>query len=59
MPAVVAKRCNPDIKASCERLLAKGKSQMQAIGAAMRRLVHICFGVLKHQAVYQVQTVKI
>ncbi len=59
MPAVVAKRCNPDIKASCERLLAKGKSQMQAIGTAMRRLVHICFGVLKHQAVYQVQTVKV
>ena len=59
MPAVVAKRYNPDIKACCERLIARGKSPMQAIGAAMRRLVHICFGVLKHQSVYQAQTVKI
>lgn len=57
MPAVVAKRYNPDIKAHCERLLAGGKANMQAIGAAMRRLVHICFGVLKHQAVYQAQVV--
>lgn len=57
MPAVVAKRFNPDIKACCERLLARGKSPMQAIGAAMRRLVHICFGVLKHQTVYQARTV--
>lgn len=59
LPAVVAKRCNPDIKACCERLLNRGKTQMQVIGAAMRHLVHICFGVLKHQLVYQVQTVKI
>ncbi|WP_370686926.1 transposase [Neisseria sp. Dent CA1/247] len=57
MPAVVAKRFNPDIKACCERLLARGKSPMQTIGAAMRRLVHICFGVLKHQTVYQARTV--
>ena len=57
MPAVVAKGCNPDIRACCERLLARGKSKMQAIGAAMRRLVHICFGVLKHQTVYQARTV--
>ena len=57
MPAVVAKRYNPDIKAHCERLLAGGKTNRQAIGAAMRRLVHICFGVLKHQVVYQAQVV--
>lgn len=57
LPAVVAKRYNPDIKACCERLMAKGKCPMQAVGAAMRRLVHICFGVLKHQTVYQARTV--
>ncbi|MCQ9325623.1 transposase [Neisseria dentiae] len=57
MPAVVAKGCNPDIRACCERLPARGKSKMQAIGAVMRRLVHICFGVLKHQTVYQARTV--
>jgi transposase len=46
MPAVVARRCNPHIKALNERLLAKGKSQMAAIGAAMRKLAHLCFGVV-------------
>jgi hypothetical protein len=30
-------------------LLMKGKNKMQALGAAMRKLVHQCFGVLKHQ----------
>ena len=46
MPAVVARRCNPHIKALNERLLAKGKSKMAAIGAAMRKLAHLCFGVI-------------
>lgn len=57
LPAVAAKSYNPDIKAHYERLLAKGKTKMQAIGAAMRRLVHICFGVLKNKSVYQPQTI--
>ncbi|MGX3048547.1 transposase, partial [Ursidibacter arcticus] len=55
LPAVVAKVHNPDIKSCYERLLAKGKMKIQAIGAAMRHLVHICFGVLKHQSQYQAQ----
>jgi transposase len=46
MPAVVARRCNPHIKALNDRLLAKGKSKMAAIGAAMRKLAHLCFGVV-------------
>lgn len=55
MAAVVATRCNPDIRDQYKRLLGNGKSKMSAIGAAMRKLVHICFGVLKHQAPYQPQ----
>ncbi|MFI3188879.1 MAG: IS110 family transposase, partial [Methylococcales bacterium] len=55
MAAVVAIRYNPDIKAQYERLTSKGKSKMSALGAAMRKLVHICFGVLKHQQPYQPQ----
>jgi len=47
MAAVVATRCNPHVKAVYERLLARGKSKMSALGAAMRKLVHLCFGVLK------------
>lgn len=46
MPAVVATRCNPHIKALNERLLSKGKTAMAAIGAAMRKLAHLCFGVI-------------
>ena len=46
MPAVVARRCNPHIKALNDRLLAKGKSKMAVIGAAMRKLAHLCFGVV-------------
>ena len=46
MPAVVAKSCNPHIRAIYGRLLAKGKPKMAAIGAAMRKLAHLCFGVV-------------
>lgn len=52
MAAITAVRYNPDVKALYERLLAKGKSKMSALGAAMRKLVHLCFGVLKHQTPY-------
>lgn len=53
MAAVVATRCNPHVKAVYERLLARGKSKMSALGAAMRKLVHLCFGVLKTRRPYQ------
>ena len=49
LPAMVATRCNPLIRAQYQRLLDAGKSKMSALGAAMRKLVHIAFGVLKHQ----------
>ncbi|MBN6081677.1 IS110 family transposase [Aggregatibacter actinomycetemcomitans] len=54
-PAVVATTYNPDIKAHYDRLRERGKTKMQAVGAAMRRLVHICFGVLKNKTFYQPQ----
>ena len=57
LAAVVATRHNPDIRAQYERLLKAGKRKMQAIGAAMRKLVQICYGVLKHQSKYQPQAV--
>ena len=56
MPAVVASRVNPDIRALYQRLLAQGKCKMSALGAAMRKLVHICFGVLKNQQLYRART---
>lgn len=55
LPAVVAKTHNAPIRALCARMLTAGKCKMQAIGAAMRKLVHQCFGVLKHQTFYSAQ----
>lgn len=46
MPALVARQWNPHIKAFSERLLAKGKTKMAVIGACMRKLAHLCFGVV-------------
>lgn len=47
MPAVSAKRYNPVIKSFCEKLKSSGKPVMLIIGAAMRKLIHVIFGVLK------------
>ena len=55
MAAVVATQYNPDIKHQYERLIRAGKTKMQALGAAMRKLVQICYGVLKHQSKYRPQ----
>lgn len=57
MGAIVASQHNPHIAQQKRRLLANGKTKMQALGAAMRKLVHICFGVIKNQAKYSPQAV--
>lgn len=53
MAAVVATRYNPHIRTLYERLLARGKAKRAALGAAMRKLVQLAFGVLNHQQPYQ------
>lgn len=57
MAAVVATQHNADIARFSQRLIARGKSKMQALGASMRKLVHICFGVLKNQTSYSPQAI--
>lgn len=52
---VVSRRHNPDIAAQYQRLLHRGKLAMSAPGAAMRKLLHTAFGVLKHHTPYQPQ----
>lgn len=47
-PAIVAIRYNPMIAALAERLRARGKCEMCIIGAAMRKLLHLVYGVVKH-----------
>ena len=53
MAAIVATRHNPTVKALYERMLAKSKAKKAALGAAMRKLVHLCFGVVKNKTPYR------
>lgn len=53
MAAIVGTQHNPHIKALYQRLQERGKTKMSALGAAMRKLVHLCFGVLKTRQPYQ------
>jgi transposase len=46
-PAITAIRCNPQIKAWAQGLRERGKCEMQIIGAVMRKLVHLAYGVIK------------
>jgi len=46
-PAVSGKRYNPVIIDFCNRIEATGKNKMVALGGAMRKLLHIIYGVLK------------
>ena len=48
MPAIVARRYNPVIKAFADRLKKAGKPNMVIIAAVMRKLLHIIYGVLKN-----------
>lgn len=47
MPAVVAKQHNPLIRAFCQRLSQRGKKPIVTVVAAMRKLLHIVWGVLR------------
>lgn len=52
MAAVVASRHNRELKQRYQDLLRAGKAKMAALGALMRQLLHIAFGILKHQTPY-------
>jgi hypothetical protein len=48
MPALSAMRFNPAVKALADRLKAQGRlTGKQIVVAAMRKLLTLCFGVLK------------
>ena len=48
-PSMSAIQCNVIIKPFYQKLLAKGKCKKVALIAAMRKLLHIAYGVIKHQ----------
>lgn len=47
MPALVAVRHEPHVRAFYDQLLAKGKKPLQALVAVMRKLLHAIYGMLK------------
>ena len=47
MPALVARQHNQVLKAFGERLAAAGKPKMAVIGAVMRKLLVLAYGVVK------------
>jgi transposase len=46
-PAMTALRCSPFFQQWAEGLRQRGKSKMAVIGATMRKLIHLAYGVLK------------
>jgi transposase len=57
-PAIAAIKYNPYIKAMSVRLKERGLCPMQIIGAAMRKLVHLAYGVLKSGKPFDPQLMK-
>ena len=49
LPAMTAMQHNPLVRALKERLQARGKAWLVIVSAAMRKLIHLAYGVLKHQ----------
>jgi transposase len=58
MPGMVALRYNPLIAALGQRLRAKGLSGKAIIGAAMHKLAHLIYGVLKTKQPFRVDWVQ-
>ena len=52
MPALSALQHNREMSALYDRLIARGKLPKQATTAVMRKLVHLCYGVVKNQTPY-------
>ena len=57
MPALVAVRHEPHLRAFYQHLLARGKSKMQALIAVMRKLLHAIYGMFKYRQPYDGATV--
>jgi hypothetical protein len=54
MPALVAIVRQPHLLAFYEHLLARGKTKMQALVAALRKLLHAIYGMFKHDQFFDV-----
>lgn len=52
MPALVASRFDPHLKAFYETLLARHKAKLQALIAVARKLLHAIYGIFRSQTTY-------
>ena len=55
MPAMTAKRFNPCVAALCARLQARGLAPKAILGAAMRKLLMLAYGVLRNRTPWDAQ----
>ena len=58
MPALVSIRYNPIINEFSQRLTEAGKPKMVVLIAAMRKLIHIIYGVLKNKTPFNENIMK-
>jgi len=52
MPALVALRREPHLRAFYQRLLSRGKARLQAVVAVMRKLLHALFAMFRSNQSY-------
>lgn len=52
MPALVASRHDPHLKAFYQTLLNRHKAKLQALIAVARKILHAIYGIFKHQTPY-------
>ena len=58
MPGMVAMRFNPLVQDMAQRLKARGMAPKAIIAAAMHKLVHLIYGVLKSRNPFDVNWAK-
>jgi transposase len=58
-PAIVAKNHNPILQSFAQKLKKNGKHTMVIIAAIMRKLLHICFGILKHKVAFNAEVLNL
>ena len=56
---MTATKYTPDVNAQNKHLIQAGKTTMQALSAAMRKLLQICFCVVKNHLEYMTQVIKV
>jgi transposase len=55
LPTLTAIRFNPLLQGFFGRLVAAGKPKMRAVGACLRKLAMLCYGVLKNRAPFNAE----